>query len=45
MDTVVIGPGNIEVAHQVNEYLELASIEPMKKIIREMIKQYCTNNE
>lgn len=45
MDTVVLGPGNIEVAHQVNEYLELASIEPMQKILREMIKQYCTNNE
>ncbi len=45
MDTIVLGPGNIDVAHQVNEYLELSSIEPMKKIIREMIKQYCTNNE
>jgi acetylornithine deacetylase len=41
MDTVVLGPGNIEVAHQINEYLELASIEPMKNITRELIKQYC----
>jgi acetylornithine deacetylase len=41
MDTIILGPGNIEVAHQVNEYLELGSIEPMKQIIREMIKRYC----
>lgn len=41
MDTVILGPGDIDVAHQPNEYLALERIEPMKKIIAGMIKQYC----
>ncbi|MEX2352880.1 MAG: M20/M25/M40 family metallo-hydrolase, partial [Gammaproteobacteria bacterium] len=41
MDTVVLGPGDIDVAHQANEYLALERIEPMKKIVRELIKRFC----
>jgi acetylornithine deacetylase len=41
MDTVVLGPGDIDVAHQANEYLSLDRIGPMKKIIEKMIKKYC----
>ena len=41
MQTVVLGPGDIDVAHQVNEYLELSRINPMKNIIAELIKHYC----
>ena len=41
METVVLGAGDIDVAHQANEYLGLERIEPMKKIIKDMIKQYC----
>lgn len=41
MDTVVLGPGDIDVAHQANEYLALGRIEPMKKIVRELIKHFC----
>ncbi len=41
MDTVVLGPGDIDVAHQANEYLALDRIEPMKKIVRELIKHFC----
>jgi acetylornithine deacetylase len=41
MDTVVLGPGDIDVAHQANEYLGLERIEPMKKIVRELIKHFC----
>jgi acetylornithine deacetylase len=42
METVILGPGDIDVAHQVNEYLGLERIEPMKKIIGDMIVNYCT---
>jgi len=41
MDTVVLGPGDIDVAHQANEYLALERIEPMKKIVSELIKHFC----
>jgi acetylornithine deacetylase len=41
MQTVILGPGDIDVAHQANEYLELSRINPMKNIISELIKHYC----
>lgn len=41
MQTVVLGPGDIEQAHQANEFLSMDRIEPMKQIVREMIKHYC----
>ena len=41
METVVLGPGDIDVAHQANEFIELNRIEPMKKIVGGMIKHYC----
>lgn len=41
MQTVVLGPGDIDQAHQANEFLSLDRIEPMKRIVRELIKHYC----
>ena len=41
MDTVILGPGDIEQAHQANEYLLLDRIEPMIGIIEKMIKHFC----
>jgi acetylornithine deacetylase len=41
MDTVIIGPGDIDVAHQANEFLSLDRIEPMKKIVTGMIEHFC----
>jgi len=41
METVILGPGDIDVAHQANEYLNLNRIEPMKDIVKGMIKKYC----
>ncbi|MFQ5982977.1 MAG: M20/M25/M40 family metallo-hydrolase, partial [Woeseiaceae bacterium] len=40
-DVVVIGPGNIDQAHQPNEFIELASIEPTIKFLDQMIGTYC----
>ena len=41
MQTVVLGPGNIEQAHQANEYLAMDRIRPMVKIITGMIGHFC----
>ena len=41
MDTVVLGPGDIEQAHQANEYLSMDRIKPMQHILTKMIEQFC----
>jgi acetylornithine deacetylase len=41
METVILGPGDIEVAHQANEYLDVDRIEPMVKILQGMIQHFC----
>lgn len=41
METVVLGPGSIDQAHQPNEYLELNQLESTIGIIRGLIKKYC----
>ena len=40
-DTIVLGPGDIDCAHQPGEFLELARIEPMLQILRQLIQHYC----
>lgn len=40
-DTIVLGPGHIEQAHQANEYLDLSFVKPTKTIIEKMINRYC----
>ena len=40
-ETVVLGPGDIACAHQPDEYLELAAIEPTVRVLRELICHYC----
>ena len=41
MDTVVLGPGNIDQAHQPDEYLDHGRIRPMINILQALIRQYC----
>ena len=41
LETVVLGPGSIDCAHQPNEYLELSQIKPAIKILRDVIAHYC----
>jgi len=41
MDTIILGAGDIDVAHRANEYLAMDRIAPMKKIIADMIKHFC----
>jgi acetylornithine deacetylase len=39
--TVVLGPGHIEQAHQANEYIDVSQFTPMKQLIQTLIRRYC----
>lgn len=41
MDSVVLGPGDIDCAHKPNEHLPLDRIEPMRRILRGLIERFC----
>jgi acetylornithine deacetylase len=41
METIVMGPGSIDRAHQPDEYLELDQIEPCIALLRQCIGHYC----
>lgn len=45
METLILGPGDIDQAHQANEYLETKRIEPMVDILRQVIENFCIVNE
>ena len=39
--TLVLGPGDIDCAHQPDEYLALERIEPTVQLLRRLIEHYC----
>ena len=41
METVILGPGDIDQAHQPDEYLGLERIRPMIGILQGMVKRFC----
>lgn len=41
IDTIVLGPGDIDQAHQPDEYLGLERINPMVDILRSLIARFC----
>lgn len=41
METLILGPGNIDQAHQPNEYIELSQIKPTVELIRSLVKRFC----
>lgn len=41
MDTVILGPGNIDQAHQPDEFIETASLQPTVKLLQQLIKNIC----
>ena len=41
MDTVILGPGDIDQAHQPDEYLALDRINPMTELLRQLIRRHC----
>ncbi len=41
METVVLGPGSIDQAHQQNEYLELNTLQPTVDLLQNVIQEVC----
>ena len=41
IDTIVLGPGDIEQAHQPDEYLLLGRVQPTVDLLRQLIAQFC----
>jgi acetylornithine deacetylase len=40
-ETIVIGPGSIKQAHQPDEFLPLAQIDPTIKLLESLIDRFC----
>lgn len=45
MDTVILGPGDIEQAHQANEYIAMDRLNPMLEFLEKMIGHFCINGK
>jgi len=43
MQTVVLGPGSINQAHQPDEYISIDQLEPAVKIVQSLIQKFCIN--
>ena len=41
MQTIVMGPGSIDQAHQPNEYMALSQVQPAVKLFRQLIGRFC----
>ena len=41
MQTVILGPGNIDQAHQADEFIALDQLKPSVELIRQFITHYC----
>ncbi|MDN3637786.1 acetylornithine deacetylase [Simiduia curdlanivorans] len=41
METVVLGPGSIDQAHQPNEFIPLDQIAPAVTVLQQLIRHYC----
>ena len=41
MDTIVMGPGNIDQAHQPNEYMSMDIINPSIDVLIKLITKHC----
>ena len=41
METIVMGPGSIDVAHQPDEYLAHDQIKPAVALLRGLIRKFC----
>lgn len=41
MDTIVMGPGSIDQAHQPDEFLAMDQIEPAIALLKQLIAKYC----
>ncbi|POC78306.1 acetylornithine deacetylase, partial [Vibrio vulnificus] len=39
--TLVLGPGSIDQAHQPDEYIDTAFIEPTRKLLGQLVNHFC----
>ena len=44
MQTLILGPGDIEQAHQPDEFLSIDRIDPTVKILRQLIERFCLSD-
>jgi len=42
METIILGPGDIDQAHQPDEFIAMDRLQPMVDILSELIVHYCT---
>jgi acetylornithine deacetylase len=45
IQTIVLGPGDIEQAHQPDEFLALNRVQPCIDLLRQFIRHYCVNSQ
>lgn len=45
MDTLVLGPGDIDQAHQPDEYLSLDRIDPMLNLLKSLVTRFCLDDQ
>lgn len=45
METVILGPGSVECAHQPDEFLALATLNPMLDLLRSLIGRFCVQDD
>ena len=43
MQTVVMGPGSIDQAHQANEFIALSELKPAVEVLEAVIKRFCVS--
>ena len=41
LETLVLGPGSIDQAHQPDEYLDLAQVNPTISLLKQLIRHFC----
>jgi acetylornithine deacetylase len=41
MDTIILGPGSIDLAHQPDEYMAVDQVQPCISILQSLIRRYC----
>ena len=45
METLILGPGSIDQAHQPNEFMALNQIQPMQQVIKGLIERFCLQDQ
>ena len=43
MDTIVMGPGSIDQAHQPNEFMAMNQVQPAVDLLRKLIERFCVS--